>query len=152
MSGARDRKSQTGSVGTREALNTGAGVMWSTQRMGQDAEAYPPPMDMYEKGDNLVIELELPGVNKQDIEVCVLSNQVTVEGIKTEAGQSREVLGKGISFLQLERKLGGFFRRIELPVPCNTREARAWYDKGVLVIEFKKIKNKRGERIRIPVE
>jgi HSP20 family molecular chaperone IbpA len=152
MSGTRDRKDQTRLDEPAKAPGSRGRVMWSPKSLGREEEAWLPPVDVYEKGEYLVVELELPGVNKQDIKVCVIGSQLIVEGVKSEVKHGPEATGKGVSYLQLERKLGRFYRRIELPVACNTSEAQAVYDKGILVIELKKIVNRRGDRRRIVVK
>ncbi|HUT55203.1 MAG TPA: Hsp20/alpha crystallin family protein [bacterium] len=127
-------------------------VLWDTEEPTVEVKTLLPAMDIYEKDDAVVIEIELPGVKKENIEVYVAHNLVAVEGLKEDIGLVRPGSGgKRVSFLQLERKLGVFRREIELPITCNTREGKASYESGVLVIEFKKISDRRGERRRIPV-
>jgi len=99
----------------------GGEVMWDLDTPVGEAEAYLPPMDVYEKEDKVIIEIELPGVNKDQIEVCVSRDMVTIEGVKR-------------------------------PIPCNTREGEARYENGLLIIEFAKIKERRGQRHRIMVK
>jgi HSP20 family protein len=126
-------------------------VLWDVDRSVSEVEVYAPALDMYEKEDSLILELELPGLRREDIEVYVTSNTVTVEGVKQDLAVSPEVSPK-VSFLRLERKLGRFFREIELPVPCNTRQGEARYERGLLILEFKKIQDRRGQRHRIEVK
>lgn len=152
MSGSRNRKDITGLIASPEDLSSRVRLTWSPRGTGREEQTYPPTMDVYEKADSLVIELELPGVNKKDIEIFVASSLVTVQGIRSDVKHGSGPTGRKISFLQLERKLGRFYRKIELPVPCNTQGARAVYDKGILKIEFTKIVDRRGGRKRIPVE
>jgi HSP20 family protein len=108
-------------------------------------------MDLYEKADTVTIELELPGVNKDDIEVYVMRDLVTIEGVKLDNAGPTPSSGP-LSFLRLERKQGRFFREIELPVPCNTRAGKARFERGLLVLEFEKVKDRRGQRCRIEIK
>ena len=152
MSGRRDRRDIPGSGALPSSQGSNVRISWPPRSLHQEEEAWLPSMDVYEIGDFLVVELELPGIKKEDIKVTILGNLLTVEGVKKESKQN---LGNGerrISYLLLERKLGRFQRTIELPVTCNTREARAVHEKGILTIEFKKIANRRREPIRVPVE
>jgi HSP20 family protein len=109
-------------------------------------------MDIYEKSEFLVIEVELPGMKKEHIEIYVSRDLVTIEGTKADLKVHARDTGGRISYLQLERKLGRLKREVKLPVACDTREVKATYKDGLLVIEFKKIKDRRGQRRRIPVE
>jgi HSP20 family protein len=127
-----------------------AQMMWVDSTLGE-VEVYTPPMDMFEKDDAVVVEIELPGVKKEAIEVWVLRDTVTVMGLKqdvTAPVHSRQP----VSYLRLERKLGRFYREFELPLPCNTRGGVARYDQGILVLEFKKVQDRRGQRQRIQVK
>ncbi len=135
------------------ASSGGLNVMWDLDRLVGETEVYAPPMDVFEQEDLLVVEIELPGAAKEDIEVYVSRNAVTVEGLKKgETKREREQPSKQVSFLRLERKFGRFFRQIELPTPCNARACEACYENGLLVLTFKKIQDRRGERHRIEVK
>ena len=125
-------------------------LMWDAGT-GKESKSFVPPMDIYEKADSLVIEMELPGIRKQDIKVCASRHQVMVEGARRSPAPSSLPRDKRLSYLQMERKMGKFFREIELPVACNTRESTATYERGLLVIELKMVKERRGETINIPV-
>ena len=127
-------------------------VMWDLDRLVGETEVYAPPMDVFEHEGLLVVEIELPGASKEAIEVYVSRNTVTVEGVKGEVKREREQTTKQVSFLRLERKFGRFFREFELPAPCNARACEATYENGLLVLAFKKIEDRRGERHRIEVK
>ncbi len=137
--------------GQRRSPAPSVKLIWAPES-GVEADVYKPPVDVYENEDSVLMELELPGVKKESIQVSVTRNVVRVEGIKGDISVSVYKEAGRVSFHQFERKFGKFFREIELPVPCNTKEARAWHDKGILTIEVKKIKERRGEVRRIPVE
>jgi len=130
----------------------GGEVMWDLDTPVGEAEAYLPPMDVYEKEDKVIIEIELPGVNKDQIEVCVSRDMVTIEGVKRDLLLKGRQTKESLSYLRLERKYGRFYRGIKLPIPCNTREGEARYENGLLIIEFAKIKERRGQRHRIMVK
>lgn len=156
--------------GPRETnMERGTTLLWDIESPMADAEVFAPPMDLYEKEDSVVVEIELPGVKKEQIEIYVSRSQVIVEGPKrdqdldsgqaprdeAESARGREGTSPGagrFSYLRIERKFGRFKREIELPMPCNTRDGEAEYKEGVLKIEFKKIKDRRGQRHRIPVK
>lgn len=127
-------------------------LVWMGKSMIGEAEAYLPPWDIYESGDTLFIEMELPGVKREAIEVSVENNLIVVEGRKVDAGVGSPVKGEKVSFLQIERKFGRFRREIELPVPCDTNHVRARLANGILIIELKKVLNQRGIKKRIKVE
>jgi HSP20 family protein len=125
-------------------------VLWSPEPPQVDAETYHPAMDIYETDDRVVVELELPGVAREAIEVLVEGATVTIEGVKGDPGQVPSAGGK-VTYQQLERKYGRFSREVRLPVACKTREGRAHYRNGILYLEFDKILDRRGQRKRIAV-
>jgi len=127
-------------------------VIWDPEETGPEGRALVPSMDIYEKSEFLVIEVELPGMKREDIEIYVSRDLVTIEGTKADLKVCGRDSGGRISYLQLERKLGRLKREINLPIACDTREVKATYKDGLLVVEFKKIKDRRGQRRRIPVE
>lgn len=151
MSWSRNKGNYDAPAGT-EAISPRVSLRWDTEEDGSEVKFNNPPMDIYEKADSVVIEIELPGMKKEDIEVWVSHHLVTVEGSKEDIELCKMEAGKKrISYLQLERKLGRFRREIELPITCNTREGKASYEAGILVIEFQKIQDRRGAKRRIPV-
>ncbi|HZU17383.1 MAG TPA: Hsp20/alpha crystallin family protein [Candidatus Dormibacteraeota bacterium] len=94
---------------------------------------YLPPMDAYERDGNLVVSIELPGIDpKQDVQVLLEGNELVVRG---ERHQRREVEEAG--YRRQERCYGRFERR--LPVPEGTQESaiQARYDRGVLEVTVK---------------
>lgn len=127
-------------------------LRWAGERPGQEPEAYLPPMDIYELGDSLIIELELSGVKREAIDLFVERNLIVVDGVKTDFPLTASADAPKVSYLQLERKFGRFHREIELPVTCDTNEVRAKFSQGILVIELKKIQEQRGRRRRVAVE
>lgn len=126
-------------------------VFWAAESQCAGDESYLPAMDMYETGEMLTIELELPGLRREAIEVQVEGQAVFVTAMKTDTGPCCDDPGLR-NYQQVERKYGRYCREIHLPVPCNTREARARYLNGVLMIEMKKLEDRRGERRRLNVE
>ncbi len=151
MSWSNNPKGKSGG-GKGDDLTPRLHLLWAAGRPGSNTESYMPPMDVYEIDGRLVIEIDLPGVRKDTINVYLQKNVVTVEGIKGETGHGTEKGGKRVSFLQVERKFGRFQRNIELPVDCRIDEVKASYKNGILVINLKKRKEDLNEKIRVSVE
>jgi len=108
-----------------------------------------PAIDIYETQESVIVESELPGIHPQDVSVYIQGNELTIEGNKTDqfAPDSEEV-----RFLCMERSFGNFKRVIKLPVPCNSNECSATYKKGVLIIQLKKVVDKRGTKKEIKID
>jgi HSP20 family protein len=104
-------------------------------------------LDVFETPDNITVEAELPGLERDKIEVSVLRDVIIIEGKKPEVkprGQAR--------YLCMERSYGKFRRVIELPVAGDTRLIKAEYDRGILRVIMPKIRERRGERCRVKIE
>ncbi len=114
---------------------------------------YQPLLDIYETGESLKLEVELPGVSIKDIELYSIGNRLYLKADKHDFDPFCDrTASKRIDFLCMERKFGRFQREISLPVSCNTQAARAVFRNGVLVIEIPKIPDRRGRRLDIRIE
>ena len=110
-------------------------------------ETSVPPLDLYETADSIVVEADIPGMDPEDVEVTLLHGVLVIEGMKREAAE-----GGKVNYLCMERSFEAFKRVVRLSVPINPKAASAVYCRGVLTLSFPKVKDKRGELIRIKVE
>ena len=104
------------------------------------------PIDIREEGNNLVIEADLPGVKKENIEINIDEDRLT---IKAETKKAREEKREG--YLRRERSYSGFYRSITLPASVVPEKAKASYKDGILriVVPKKEKKVKRGVKVKI---
>ena len=92
-------------------------------------EGWMPALDVYEKDGELVIRLDLPGIEKKDVKVKVLDDVLMIEGErKLEKKIEKE------NYLCQEAFYGTFTRRIALPNPVEEYEVKATFQNGVLEI------------------
>lgn len=111
-------------------------------------ETSGPLLDLYETADSIVVEADLPGIDPDEVEVCILHGLLTIEGVKREAVETCEK----VNYLCMERSFEPFKRILKITVPINPKSGRASYARGVLTVSFPKVKEKRGETIKIKVE
>ena len=111
-------------------------------------ETSGPLLDLYETADDIVIEADLPGIDPQDLDVSILNGLLTIEGVKRERVDETEK----INYLCMERSFETFKRVIKITVPVNPKGASAHYQRGVLTVNLPKLKDKRGERIKVKIE
>ncbi|HEN21393.1 MAG TPA: Hsp20/alpha crystallin family protein [Desulfobacteraceae bacterium] len=105
-----------------------------------------PLMDIRETDEDLLITAELPGVDKNDIDVSVTDDRVTIRGEKREQEER-----KGMGYYKLERSYGSFQRSLRLLCEVETDSVEASFKDGVLTVRLPKSAAAR-ERIRkIPV-
>jgi HSP20 family protein len=97
-------------------------------------------LDVYEEGDDYVIEAALPGVNPDAVNVSVLGNRVQISG---ECGTPPE----GRQHLVQERHYGRFERTVTLPMEVDADKATANFEHGVLRLTVPKAESARPRRI-----
>lgn len=103
-----------------------------------------PDMDMRDEGDKYVIELDLPGVNKKDIDISLKDDRLIISAKRKE-----NVKEKKEGYIRAERSYFGFRRVIELPYDADKNSIKAKYEDGVLRIEIKKVEGSTSGRINV---
>jgi HSP20 family protein len=106
-----------------------------------------PPADMFSTSEAFIIELEMPGVRQEDIELTIFNNVLTVRGIKYECFKDPKV-----NYVCMERAFGKLFRNIPLPCPVNPAQIKAVFKSGLLTLQLPRVAEKRGEKKSIPIE
>ncbi|HVU59866.1 MAG TPA: Hsp20/alpha crystallin family protein [Candidatus Saccharimonadales bacterium] len=111
-----------------------------------DTDAMPGQLalDVYETRERLVVKARTAGVNKNDLDVSISDNQLTIRGTLS-AGNEDEVENY---FLQ-ECYWGEFSRTIALPVPIREEDIEAVLKDGVLTVSFGKIEQNTIKKIQV---
>lgn len=137
-------------------LNVGAPEPAAPQASAQPAapvadewdedEAVPGQLavDVYETKERLVVKARTAGVNKNDLDVSISDNQLTVHGTLSAGNED----GVENYFLQ-ECYWGEFSRTIALPVPVKEEDIEAVLKDGVLTISFGKVKQDTVKKIQV---
>jgi HSP20 family protein len=113
-------------------------------RGGQAAAAGSAALDVYEEGDNLVVEAQLPGVKPDDIDVSVERGTLTIRG-ETKAEEER----RERNYLIREQRMGSFSRSLHLPESVDTDACQATFENGVLRLTFPKAERAKPRRIQV---
>ncbi|MGC9132857.1 MAG: Hsp20/alpha crystallin family protein [Nanopusillaceae archaeon] len=103
-----------------------------------------PLMDLIDEGDKYAIELDLPGVDKKDIDISVVDHS-----LKITAKRKVENKEKGEDYIRAERISSGYQRIISLPEDVDMDNIKAKYENGVLRIEIGKKPGSTGKKINI---
>ncbi len=106
---------------------------------------WQPLADLYETGSHLVIEMELPGVLRENINLEVHGNQVMVFGEKI-----LEKEASGSAYQLLERSYGPFSRVFMLPEYIETTAITAFFKNGILRVRIPK-ENKQKKPVSISI-
>jgi HSP20 family protein len=101
-------------------------------------------VDVYETREKLIVKARTAGVNKNDLDVSISDNQLTVRGTLS-SGNEEDVENY---FLQ-ECYWGEFSRTIALPVPVKEEEIEAVLKDGVLTISFGKVQQDTVKKIQV---
>ena len=101
-------------------------------------------LDVYETKERLIVKARTAGVNKNDLDVSIADNTLTIRGTLS-AGEEADVENY---FLQ-ECYWGEFSRSIALPIPVKEDEIEAVLKEGVLTISFTKVKQDTVKKIQI---
>jgi len=106
-----------------------------------------PLIDIYEKDDEIVVEVEAPGISAKAIVISLRPNRVDLRGMKTEVP-----VKKGTRYLRLEREYGSFERTVPLPAAVDPDGAKAYLENGILTIRMKKPKPARDRDIIVKIQ
>jgi len=105
---------------------------------------FRPNLDVTETNDAFVINVDLPGVEDDNIEVQVMGNRLTVSG-RREAEETRE----GDRYVAIERAYGAFTRSFVLPDSADLDHVEAQLRNGVLEIKVPKRGEMKGRKVAI---
>ena len=100
---------------------------------GLGANAWAPAADVYDKGEGYVIELELPGLAREDVNIHVKGRELVVRGERHPLG------GKSATFHRLERRYGPFLRVFRFEVEIDPDGVKAEITGGLLRLEVPKV-------------
>jgi len=122
-------------------------TVWRRWRPVIETRGWAPAVDMFDKEDKLVVRAELPGVKKEDIDVSIVGDTLTIRG---ERKVEEEV--KDEDYYCCERAYGSFYRAISLPTDVETSKVEARYKDGVLEVTLPKAKEAKPEKIEVKVK
>ncbi len=101
-------------------------------------------MDLYEEGDNYVLEAALPGVRPGDVDISLQGNMLTIKGKVSEADGK-----EGRDYLVRELGSGEFIRTLTLPAEVNADQVNATFEHGMLRLVLPKTPAFKAKRIKI---
>ena len=114
---------------------------------GMPAGAYVPRVDLTENDKEVVVSIELPGVDEKDVDLTLDGRNLVVRGEKKEEDESRE----GDTY-RYERTYGSFQRVVPLPEGLDEDKAGARFRKGVLTVRIPRSTESRNRRKKVVVE
>lgn len=115
--------------------------------LAQEPMTHVPALDLFATSAELVVEIELPGVRKDDIDITLYKNTLTIRAMKHECVEEDK-----INYVCMERSFGRIFRAVDLPHPVDTARIKANYANGVLTIVMPRVEDKRNNKQKVSIE
>lgn len=128
----------------RDSFNRG---MMTQGLSGAQISSYNPDIDILSKDDEYIVTVDLPGIEKDKIDVKVKNGQLILSGQREAQKETEEDSG----FYQMERSFGSFHRSFPLPEDASSEGIKAESKNGVLTIHIPRVKDaqKAGSNITI---
>ncbi len=125
------------------------GRSWWPQRWlrPDEEDITAPAIDLYEDKDDIVVKAELPGMEKDDVEVNLSDRLLTIKGVKKKEEEINEE-----SYYRSERSYGSFLRTLELPKDVHPDKVKASFKSGVLEVRLPKTEEAKTREIKVRVE
>ncbi len=105
---------------------------------------WAPAVDIYETNDSFVVSADLPGLNKDEIQIDLKDNTLTLKGEK----KFEEKVSKD-NYIRVERAYGSYVRSFTLPQNVDPEKIKAKYKEGVLEVTIPKKEDARPKQIKV---
>lgn len=134
-------------VGGLDALRREMDRLWDSAGVGLPrwssarAASYPA-MNVWDAGDTICVEAEVPGISKDNLEILAVGNELTVKG-------RRQPMEGKLTYHRQERGTGEFTRAIMLPSDVNPDRVEAVLNHGVLTIHLPKAESAKPKQITV---
>ena len=106
--------------------------------------AWAPRVDIWEDKEKLNLEAELPGMSRDDFEISVENNVITLRGERRFENKA-----EGENYHRIERSYGSFTRSFTLPQTVTAEGATAEFENGVLRVTLPKREETKARKIEI---
>ena len=114
---------------------------------GLQTTSWNPLVDVTENDHSYLLNVELPGVSRNDVKIVVQDNQLTIRGEKKQEKES-----KNSNTHRVERSYGSFQRTFTLPTTVKAEKIEANYNDGVLTITVPKAEEAKAKEIEVKVK
>jgi len=113
---------------------------------GITASTWSPAVDIYETPETIIMKADLPGLSREDIEIQIRDNTLTLRGERRFAKDVQQE-----NYLRIERAYGAFQRSFTLPATVQQDKIRAVFRDGVLELTLPKAEEAKPKKIAIEV-
>ena len=116
---------------------------WSEMAKSMDVRV--PSVDVIDREEEIVVRAEIPGVDKENLEVSLSDDRLTIKGSTRQEKEEKEA-GE---YTRREMSRGSFTRVVTLPANVDGEKARASFKDGVLEMTLPKLKPSKRTRINV---
>ena len=113
----------------------------------EEMEVKPPIVDVFEEKDDIVVKAELPGIEKDNIQVNLTDHTLTIKGEKKKEEEVKEE-----NYYRAERSYGSFLRTLDLPRDVRADQVKASFKNGILEVRMPKTEEAKAKEIKVKVE
>ena len=121
---------------------------WGAESLRKPEPAWAPACDIIENKDEIVVKVEVPGMNEKDLSLNLSGDNLIIKG---ERKSEKDEQDKDKSIHRIERWYGSFQRVVPLPVSVDAGKIKANYQKGVLEVHLPKKPEVKPKEIPISV-
>lgn len=107
----------------------------NTNKLTFRSHAWRPPTDVYEQTEEIVVRVEVAGMDEEDFTIAIHDQLLVVRGTRIDTPEKR-------AYHQMEIRYGEFSTEVDLPVQVDVENAKAKYQKGFLIIKLPKMQPK----------
>jgi len=108
--------------------------------------SWGPAVDMHEDKDNVYVNVELPGMKKEEIDLQLHDRTLSISGERRNEAKHEDA-----ELYRSERFFGRFQRTVNLPAPVNTTKVKAQYRDGILSVTLPKTEEAKPKQIDVSV-
>lgn len=120
---------------------------WRPPRLRARMRAWEPAVDLFDQEDKLIAEFELPGVDRDTIDVSVVGGVLQVRAERKAPANIKDE-----DYYCCERPRGSFYRTIQLPTNVDIDKIEAEYTDGVLKVTLPKVPEVKPRRVSVSVK
>lgn len=107
-------------------------------------EGKTPNVDVIEKDNEIIVNAELPGVDKKDLDISVTNNTVTIKG-----STSHEEKEEKDDYYRCEISRGSYSRTLSLPAEVDEEKTKAKFKNGILKLTLPKLKKSKRHNVKV---
>jgi HSP20 family protein len=116
-------------------------------KLNDDISEITPVVNVEETENDFQISAELPGMEKNDIQISVENNVLSISGEKKQENET-----KGKNYHRVERSYGKFYRSFRIPTGVDINNVDASYKNGVLNLTLPKMEEAKPKQIEVKVK